>query len=102
MEIPRCCAPCTTFGRDLGYIAAQIRQRGGFILARKRDLGVSAGPAAARKASAAAPSRFVVGRRRWAFRSVVGQNASGATSDPGPECAPRADLRRTLNLQLTA
>ena len=40
-----------TFGRDLGHNAAQIRQRGGFILAWKRDSGVRASPAAIRKAS---------------------------------------------------
>jgi hypothetical protein len=29
----------TTFGREVGHNTAQIRQGGGFILARKRDLG---------------------------------------------------------------
>ena len=51
-EDPRCCAPAgTTFCRDLGHNAAQIRQRGGFIRARKRDPGPSAGLAAAQKTS---------------------------------------------------
>ena len=35
-EDPRCCAPAgTTFGRDVGHNAAQIRQRDGFILHQK-------------------------------------------------------------------
>ncbi len=39
---PGVAPPGTTFGRDLGHNAAQIRQRGGFILARKRDTGLNA------------------------------------------------------------
>ena len=31
--------PSTTFGREVGHNAAQIRQGDGFILARKRDRG---------------------------------------------------------------
>jgi len=45
MEIPGAAPlPGTTFGRDLGRNATQIRQSGGFILARSRDPGPNSGP----------------------------------------------------------
>jgi len=45
MEIPGAAPlPGTTFGRDLGRNATQIRQSGGFILARSQDPGPNSAP----------------------------------------------------------
>ena len=47
MENPRCGAPGTKLSRDLGHNAAQLRQCGGFILARKVPQSRSCRPAKA-------------------------------------------------------
>jgi len=66
--------PHMTFGRDLGHNAAQIRQRGGFILAWKRDPGVRASPAPSERHSAprsAALVRLSRQRRSQQFARAV-------------------------------
>ena len=64
--------PHMTFGRDLGDNAAQIRQRGGFILAWKRDPGVRGSPAAERKTFSSAL------RRVGAAKSSLGDDPNNS------------------------